>query len=49
MKYRITATVLGGSVLYAISSILDYPHCTAVQDGGDLARGRDVPNSAGFS
>ena len=24
MKYRITATVLGGSALYAISSILDY-------------------------
>ena len=48
MKYRITATVLGRSVLYAISSILDYPYCTAVQDG-DLVRGRDVPNSAGLS
>ena len=44
MKYRITATV-GGSVLYAISSILDYPYCAAVQDGGDLVRSLDVPNS----
>ena len=48
MKYRITATVLGGSVLHAISSILDYPYCTAVQDE-NLVRGRDVPNSAGLS
>ena len=48
MKYRITADVLGGSVLYGISSILDYPYCAAVQDG-DLVRGRDVPNSTGFS
>ena len=48
MKYRITATVLGGSVLYAIPSILDYPYCAVVQDG-DLACDRDVPNSAGLS